>query len=245
MAAEEEKVLFACLLLRDICAALETIPITKAVADQASGEEVDDVTFRRLPPSVVISALSLVRLAGSRLAGNFECVTLAEACLFAASKVGEYRLRVRDIGRAGRWVEGKRRGLISRTLEEECETILHMELKILAVCGFIVPTRGADLVYRLLYCLSEIIIPSEARRFVLGAAWAYLNDAFMINLSEYQPLNVAATCIALAAQDASLELPTAPAPWWEAVDVDKTELEAIALRIYEVVNVKEWPVWIG
>lgn len=231
---QEEIIRFTGLLIRETCAALEM-------------DEDNQTRSKRVAPSVVLTALAFLRQISRTFHINPEsCANIAETCVFIASKAKEARIRLKDIARRGRWVEAARRGFISAedTVESRCQAILETELRLLALCGFVIEHHDDQLPHRFLYFLAEVIVSDANRLTVSQSAWAYLNDAAMLDLSAENPLDVACSALALAAQDCGVELPVAPIPYWDAVGANKDAIERIAFQIYELVN--EWrpPRWL-
>ena len=238
----EGRTRFTSLLVREICATW-TLEAGLARTNPRDNESKERPKPPMLPPSLILNAIWLVRRATIRCNGEIPCSLLAEACIFIASKITEHRLRLDDICKSGRLVEARRRGKVTSSLTDRRRAVLHIEMRILAMCGFVVKQSDESFPHRYLLVLSEIVLPLETQAQVLQSAWAYLNDAAMLDMESERPLDVACAALALSAQDESTTLPSEPFPWFEAVGANKESMERIAYQIYEFINVWQAPTW--
>jgi len=239
----EGRIRFTCLLVRETFAAwVNEVNVSARSAAEASAQaKPDDIG---IPPSLIIDSTCFARQAAANLKGEFRPSILAEACIFIVSKTNNYLLRLRTICDSGRLVEARRSGRINGTLEERMSQVLAMEMRVLTMCGFIVNRYDEQRAHRFLFVLSEIVVPQESRSTVLHSAWAYLNDACMLDLDNERPFDIACAGLALAAQDASVSLPSHPIPWFEAVGAKTEAMERIAFKIYELINEWTFPQWL-
>mmetsp|Transcript_70110 Transcript_70110/g.111514 ORF Transcript_70110/g.111514 Transcript_70110/m.111514 type:complete len:650 (-) Transcript_70110:142-2091(-) len=168
---------------------------------------------------------------------------IAMTCTYLASKLDENTRRHRDILTVFDRLYKKRNSVTTvhlRTIDPHGkrypiwkENLFNFEIRVLAAMGFNCSIESSH------KYLLQLLVDLEANQNLAKQAWTLLNDFHRLpNILNYSSLEVACSCIFLAARRLKIKLPDDPS-WCELFGVDKAKLHEIASIILELLELPQ------